>query len=357
MTHYRRSLVFFLAVFLLDVQGVFAAGTTAGTVVSNTATVNFKVSGTPQTPVSHAPTTFLVDRKINLTVAQVGGGPVFVAPGSSDQVMAFTVTNTSNAPLDFGLAAVDDTLPVDDFNPTNIRVFVDVNANGTYESATDTALFLDEIPADATRTVFVVSNIPGAQTNGQTAGITLTATAGEAGATSTQGAVVTQTAGADTAAVDTVFADTAGDTDAARDGKHSDDNIYTVATAAITVTKTVTVISDPFNGTTTPKAIPGAVIEYCIQVSNPSGGATATEITVTDPIPSGTTFVLGSIVAGGTVTTGVCIADGTTEDDDAAGGDEADPNGGNITGTTVTTTVPSVAAGATVASRFRVTIN
>jgi len=95
---YNRLIVLFIffgtILFLLDVQGVFAEGTAAGTSVSNTATVTFKVGGTPQTPVSHVPTTFLVDRKINLTVAQLGSS-VTVAPGSNDQVLAFTVTNTS----------------------------------------------------------------------------------------------------------------------------------------------------------------------------------------------------------------------------------------------------------------------
>ena len=68
---------------------------------------------------------------------------------------------------------------------------------------------------------------------------------------------MTQTAGADTpGVVDTVFADLAGDTDGVRDAQHSDDNLYIVATAAISVIKTATVISDPFNGTTNPKAIP-----------------------------------------------------------------------------------------------------
>lgn len=342
-----------MVVFLCDVRSVFAAGTTAGTLIGNQATVNFKVGGTSQPPVSNATTTFLVDRKINLTVAQVGGS-VSVAPGSSDQVMAFTVTNTSNASLDFGLSATNDANPADDFDPTNIRVFVDSNGNGTYEPATDTSLFLDEIPADAVRTVFVVSNIPVGQINAQTAGITLTATAKESGTPSSEGLSVTQTVGADTQnAVDTVFADGAGDTDGVRDGKHSDDNIYTVLAAGITVLKTATIISDPFNGTSSPtvfpKAIPGAVIEYCIQVQNPAGGATATDVTVTDPVPVNTTFVSGSIFAGGTVTGAVCNADGTPVSD--ASGFSATPT------PTVTTTVLSVVAGTTVTSRFRVTIN
>lgn len=358
-------IVFLLLFFLLGVRDVFAAGTAAGTSIGNQATVNFKVGGTSQPPVSNVTTTFLVDRKINMTVAHLGGA-VAVSPGSVDQVMAFTVTNNANAPLDFSLAATNATVPVDQFDPTNIRVFVDSNANGTYEPATDTAVFLDEIPADATRTVFVVANIPAGQANANTAGISLAATAREPGVIGTQGVLVVQTTGADTAGVDTVFADLgasgATPTDSGRDGRHSDVNNYVIAAAGITVIKTVTVISDPFNLTTNPKAIPGAIIEYCIQVSNSAGSATATEVTISDPIPVNTAFVLGSIFAGGTVAGGVCGtvsggSGGTPEDDNNTGTDEADPNGGNITGATVTTTVGSVAAGATVTSRFRVTVN
>jgi uncharacterized repeat protein (TIGR01451 family) len=154
-----------------------------------------------------------------------------------------------------------------------------------------------------------------------------------------------------------VFGDTAGDTDAARDGRHSDDGFYRVQTATITVTKTATVISDPFNGATDPKAIPGAVIEYCLQVANAASGATATNVVVSDPVPANTTFVAGSIFADGTVTAGACNADGTAEDDNSAGADESNPNGGNITAGTVSSTVPTLAAGATTATRFRITIN
>ncbi len=48
---------------------VLAAGTPSGTPVDNTATVGFSVSGTPQTAVPSNTVTFLVDNKIDLTVA------------------------------------------------------------------------------------------------------------------------------------------------------------------------------------------------------------------------------------------------------------------------------------------------
>ena len=160
--------------------------------------------------------------------------------------------------------------------------------------------------------MFVVANVPITRVNGDVAGVTLTAQARESGAAGTQGIVVTQTVGANTAGVDTVFADTAGFSDAVQDGQFSARGDYTVAAATLTVTKTSTIISDPINGTTNPKFIPGAVVGYCIQVSNAAGSATANNVAITDPLPSQTTYSSSyGIFLNGSVTGGVCNADGT----------------------------------------------
>ncbi len=362
----KPYLKYLAAVLLLPgVQTAHAIGTEQGTSVANTATVDYTVGGVNQLDVASNTVSFLVDRRINLTVAEVGGAYTDVAPGATAQVLTFTVTNDTNGTQDFRFITTNDATGAtdpygntDDFDPSPIAVFVDVDDDGLFDAAIDIETFLDEMPKDTTRTVFVVASIPAGRATDETAGITLTAIAADAGSAGTPGADATETAGPETpGSVDTVFGDVAGDTDAARDGRHSDDDAYRVRTATITVTKTATVISDPFNGTTDPKAIPGAVIEYCLQVANAAGGAAATNVVVSDPVPANTTFVTGSIFAGGTVTGGVCNADGTAEDDDSAGADESDPNGGNITANTVNSAVPSLAAGATTATRFRITIN
>jgi uncharacterized repeat protein (TIGR01451 family) len=347
-------------VLLAGMPQAFATGTVAGTSISNTATLDYAVSGVSQNQLSSNAASFLVDRRVLLTVAEVGGGYTDVAPGQTARVLTFTVTNNTNAALDFRLSAAqvvtggaDPFGGNDDFDPSNVQVFVDANGNGTYEAGTDTGTFLDEIAADATRTVFVVADIPLGRADNDTAAVVLTAIAAEPGTAAALGADVTQTAGADTAAVDTVFGDVAGDTDAARDGRHSDTDAFRVRTATISVTKTATIVSDPFNGTTNPKRIPGAVIEYCIVVSN-TGSTSADTIVMSDSIATQpVTFVAGSIVAGGAAD---CTG-GSAEDDNAAGADESDPNGGSFAGSTVTITVPSVAGGASTSGRFRVTIN
>jgi uncharacterized repeat protein (TIGR01451 family) len=337
------------AALLLAAGQAGAAGTAANTAVNNTASVGYSVGGVSQTAVNSNTTTFVVDRRINLTVAEVGGAYTDVAPGATGQVLTFTVTNSTNAPLDFRLTATQLTTGTldafghaDGFDVTGVQIFVDSNANGVYDPGVDTATFLDEIPADTTKTVFIVANIPLGQPDGNTAGLELTAIAAEPGGVGVLGSDSTQTAGAENpAAVDTVFGDGAGDIDAARDGRHSKGDAYRIRAAALVVTKTSTVISDPFNGTTNPKRIPGAVVEYCVTVQN-NGSTTATAVVLTDVITGQpVTFLSGSLF---TVSTGAVCTGGTSAADPSPAG-------------TVTATFANLPAAAGVAMRFRVTIN
>ena len=81
-----------------------AGGTPAGTDVNNTATIGYATGGVTQANVNSNTATFKVDQKVNLTVAEVGGLVTPTAPGGVNFVTTFTVTNTSNATLDFSLA-------------------------------------------------------------------------------------------------------------------------------------------------------------------------------------------------------------------------------------------------------------
>ncbi len=70
----------------------------------------------------------------------------------------------------------------------------------------------------------------------------------------------------------------------------------TVALPSFTVAKSVLLVSDPVNGTTLPKAIPGAVVSYSIQVTN-SGAGTADNNTtlIIDAIPVNTRLFVGDL--------------------------------------------------------------
>lgn len=338
-----------IALAALSASPAFAAGTTAGSTISNTATVGYSVGGVPQTGVSSNVANFIVDRRITLTMTEPGNATTQVAPGSSNQVTTFFVTNTSNAPLDLGLTVAQSTAAhggTDNFDVTAPTIWINTGpsvGSATFDPANSVQVtYLDELAADASRYVFVRANVPIARVNGDVSGIALTAQAFEPGVANTQGALVSNTPGANTAGMDTVFADVAGATDAVTDGRISSRDDYTVAAAALTVTKSSLIISDPINLLVNPKMIPGATVEYCIVVANAAGGAAAQAPAISDLVPAQTTFVPASIIINGT---GTCTGGAA---------------GGSYTTTpvpTVTGTLNDVAAGASSSLRFRVTIN
>jgi uncharacterized repeat protein (TIGR01451 family) len=178
---------------------------------------------------------------------------------------------------------------------TNVRIYLDVNNDGLLDGG-DTLYTLGtniaDIAADDSIQVLVVADTPLAPTNGDTAVYNLIATTLDAGTTT----ITANDSGDadDPAVVQVVWADGTGTDDAATDGKHSADAIYSVASADLAVTKTQAVESDPINGTTNPKAIPGATVRYTITVVN-SGAQDATSVVLVDNTPLNTTYVPGSI--------------------------------------------------------------
>jgi hypothetical protein len=83
--------------------------------------------------------------------------------------------------------------------------------------------------------------------------------------------------------VDIVFADIAGTEDALRDAKHSAHDTYLVVTGVLTVTKTVLLLCDPFNGILVPKNIPGAITRWSVSIAN-TGSAAVTLTTISDTL-------------------------------------------------------------------------
>lgn len=66
--------------------------------------------------------------------------------------------------------------------------------------------------------------------------------------------------------------------------------------ARLTISKALTVVSDPVNGTTNPKLIPGAIIDYVIMITNAgTGPVDLSTVVINDPIPANlSTFVQGA---------------------------------------------------------------
>ena len=273
-----------------------AVGTTAGTDITNNVTVSYQVGGVDQPDVVDSDT-FTVDRRIDVNVNFTGATPVSVSPGETQAVLSYDVTNLSNDVVDLDLTTVLSAGTA--ANITNIEIYLDSDGDGILsagELAAGPITYLDEVAADDgsgtdTVSVIVVADITTDAVDGDTFDIVLVADAYEGGGVGTQGAEITATSGADTDGVDTVLADgfNTGE-EVANDGAYSDTGQYEVAGALVSVVKSSRIISDPVNGTTNPKAIPGAVIEYCIAVSDGAGAADATSVTVADDLPADVTF-------------------------------------------------------------------
>ena len=273
-------------------QHAMADGTASGTAISNTATLEYAVGGVAQTDITATSASFVVDNKVNLTVAEVGGAltTTGVVPGATGVVTTFTVTNNGNTVQDYALS-VDSAIAdgqtlftaTDNFDVTACSVFVESGATGGYQSGEDTATFIDELAADGSATVHVVCSVPSTRVNADVSLVSLTATTHNGGAAAL-GALTAQDAGADDPdTVQVVFADVAGSDDAARDGAHSARDGYLVTSALISVSKTATLLCDPFNGITNPKNIPGAMVRWTIRVEN-TGATAATLSTITDTL-------------------------------------------------------------------------
>ena len=326
---------------LFSASNVLAA---AGDDISNTATLSYTVGGAAQTDIP-ASVTFQEDRKILFTVARTTKPDV--GPGGLNETVAFTLTNNSNATLNFLLRAenstVDDpfALPgsvADIFTPPGFRAMVDNNTNGIIDAG-DT-YYVSDLAAGGTVTILVESDMPTTRTDSSplqnndistvrliaqaaipttdqgyptpegagTGAIGDAITADDNGNQSTAGsfqiadtgalAALTIAAASDAAddpdEVDTVFADALaieGATSPANDGQFDAISTYNMVIAALTVSKTTTTIYVDINDISNPKAIGGAnaVVRYTVRVENDLTGAIgagpATLTTVTDDPP------------------------------------------------------------------------
>jgi uncharacterized repeat protein (TIGR01451 family) len=336
----------------------WAAGTLSGTSVDNRATIAYEVAGAVQPIIESSPTgnstpgagagadtSFVIDNLVDLTVTESNTAATPVNPGQAEAVTTFLLENSGNTAQGYAFTASNLTTGASvhgnaDLGPdaNNLRVFVDANANGTYEAGTDTLSIIDTLAADGTATIFIVVDIPIGASNLDVANVRLRATTHDAGTGAASPTAAT--AGADTAGIDVVFGD------GGNDGFEEDDDGYTVSSADLTISKTSTVIWDPFNLAANPKAIPGAQIEYSILLSN-NGLVAADSVLVTDIVAPDLTLLLAQyngnlsdvrVEVGTTPTVVFCTADNGDGDADGCGLTggtlEVSPGGSLTVGTT-----------------------
>jgi uncharacterized repeat protein (TIGR01451 family) len=352
---------------IMGTNAAHATGTLVGTDINNSVTVDFSVGGVLQTQAT-ASNVFDVDRKVIFTVAEKTPiGTTSIAPSQQNAIVTYLVTNSSNDTLDFDLTAANmsgGSAPrgTDNIDALNLEICVDADENGscsgTGAETWGTTATINDLSGDTpnnTRTVFVRGDFASTVTNGQIAGVRLSATA-KLGDGST--IIAATDATANTSGIETIFADVVGTNDntAARDGIVSTLDDYTVSAAALSVTKLSRVVRDNLNGANTsadatnPKAVPGATVEYCIVVSNAStASSSATGVAVSDSLAAETNVTYDSTfqaVFDGTLVTGNVCTPGTSN---------ASYTGG--TNGTVSATLSDIAPGQTRTLVFRVTID
>lgn len=321
----------YMAVAVMALPGAaHAAGTLAGSTISNTASASYD-NGGGTTTITSNPVDIKVDELLDVTVAGTDPGDVATTPGAMQKdYLTFTVTNNGNGDEAFVLGTIA-TNGGDDYDPTNVKIYIDSDGDGKLDPAKDTLYTPGSsdpvIQPDKSITVFVVVDTPGTVTDGNRAEVVLNAeskTVRDNGNNNTPGFSMP---GLGTGGGNAVVGSTGADGE--------DNGFFKVSAATVTLVKSQ-VVKDPFGGS---QPVPGAIITYTI-VATANGSGNVAGLAITDPVPAGTTYQPGTIRYGGVVQT-----------------DAADTDAGSITGNIVTATVGALAGGQSRTVAFDVKIN
>lgn len=311
------------ALALLTSVNAYAAGTLAGTNIENTATASYD-TGAGTVDIQSNTAVILVDELLDVTATSSDPGDVTTTNGATDAVLTYRITNTGNGPEAFRLTP-NVANGGDDFDPALARVVLDTNGNNSYDPGVDTDYVIGTdtpvLQPDQGITVFVLTNIPATQANGDRAHVSILAAA----ATGT-GAPGTTFAGVGEGGGDAVVGTSGADADAS--------GFLRVNAASVTLNKSAAV-QDQFGGN---NAVPGATITYTI-VATVSGAGSLNNLVINDPIPAGSTYVAGSMTLQAASLT-----------------DSVDADAGNFNGTRVSVSLGNVPAGDTRTVTFRAII-
>ena len=278
-----NKLLSMVAILALGSMSAMAAGTAAGTSVSNQATLSFSVSGVAQTPVTSNEDIFVVDKKIDFILENKDGEQVIVVPGSTDQITTWQIRNDGNLAQKFAFTATQLTGGESVYSDADTHdteaLVLEYDNGGTW-----TPLTTLEIQPDATINVRVKTDIDITRVDGNVMNIALTAQAVKA-----DGSPETATAGVDTQSeVDTVLAEGAGATgDVKEDGTFVTWGGYIVGAPNLQLTKTSCVLKDPVNRVSADaKRIPGSTVLYMLDINNIGTSTDATNVEITDVLAS-----------------------------------------------------------------------
>ncbi len=336
---HMRFFVICTGLLLLVPQICRAVGTSAGTIISNSATLTYTIASPPPNIATTNTVVFIVDEVLLPVLTWQNGAPVSVnSPGSND-VLTFLLTNSGNGSEAFGLARTNGPipLPVTNYTPLNGSIgsiylenglLAGFQANGPnadtmYVPGTNEPV----LTPDTSMTIYVISDTPNVANNAL--GVVLLGAA-------------SMTVGAAGAVPGTALAGLGqGGGYAVVGGSRAQANAtgsYIASGMGFVMNKTVLAVLDPQGSAV---VMPGAILTYQI-VATLSGAGIASNLTFTDPLPINTTYVPGSIMLNGISET------------DAADADQAQFIGATQT---VSVLLGNVAAPANTVITFRATIN
>ncbi len=312
-----------LAVILLTTMNSYGAGTTAGTVISNQASVSYN-SGAGTISANSNIESLTVQELVNATLISQDAANISVGSPQTNAVLKFQITNTGNGNEAFFINGTNQA-GSDDFDVTFGNVYQDSNNNGVYDSATD-ALYDNTNPPslspEQSMTLWVLSTIPGSLVNANTSDVQITAlskTFSDAGNTSPNAGDVEP--GLGQSSTDAVMGTS---------GANADDNATFIVTAIeVSITKTISSVNDNL-GQNGSNRVPGAEVEYTLTISV-TGTGTATSIEVTDDLPD--QLVLKDVASGiiKVSISGGPVENMTAKDDIAVDAAKYDANSGLIT--------------------------
>ncbi|MDR7654500.1 beta strand repeat-containing protein [Acinetobacter junii] len=277
-----------------------AAAPSAGTNISNIASASYTDSnGSNKTVTSNVVTT---------TVLQVASFTLIAdqtqtANANGQVSLSHTLTNTGNGTDTFNVAVVNNDTrdnTTDNFDFSGLNVYLDANKDGVPDSQTP----ITSVTLTAGQSVNLIVQATTASNN---------VTAGDLGKLT-----VSAISGFDTSVT-----------------AKNVDTVKITNGAVISLLKSASVS----NVDATSSSPAAREVEYTLAYQN-TGNTTATNVTITDVLPSGLTYVAGSATVNGTAVS-----------------DAADTDGYNFTSGTATLVIPTVVANSSGVLKFKVRVN
>ncbi len=301
-----NKLILWSSVFLASLFAMqsYGAGTSAGQVISNQASVTYDVGGGTATSNSEV-VTVTVQELINVTIVSQDSNNVSVSSPQTGAELIFQITNTGNGDEAFIINQVN--IGGDEFDVSlSTTIYLD-DGDGIYEPGSDDIAYerdaLPSIAADESITIWVVSDIPASLNNNDTSQIQVSALSktfsDDNQSAPNAGDVVTS--GGDSS-TDAIYGSDAANAD--------DTATFLVSAIQVTITKAISSITDQFGNS---QPIPGAEVVYSLTVTV-TGTGDAENVTASDPLPD--ELILKDGVAGTITVDGVDLT--AVSGDDAA---------------------------------------